>query len=94
MIELAELDDRIFKLIHSLVPNLIGGITRDTALIGDGGILDSMKLVELCLLLEDEAKVLKFEFDWTSDVAMSRSRSMFVTAGSLAKEFHNQMLAR
>lgn len=50
-----------------------------------------MKLVELCLALEDKAPDLGFEFDWTSDAAMSNSRSMFRTAGSLATEFINQM---
>jgi hypothetical protein len=50
-----------------------------------------MKLVELCILLEDMAAELGFEFDWTSDAAMSRSRSMFQTAGSLADEFIEQM---
>ena len=35
-----------------------------------------------------------FEFDWTSDAAMSRSRSMFRTAGSLAAEFFSQMEAK
>ena len=36
-----------------------------------------MKLVELCLALEDKAVDLGFEFDWTSEAAMSRSRSLF-----------------
>ena len=53
-----------------------------------------MKLVELCLALEDKATEMGFEFDWTSDVAMSRSRSMFRTAGSLADEFFSQMEAQ
>ena len=60
-------------------------------LIGWESVLDSMKLVELCLALEDKAADIGFEFDWTSDAAMSRSRSMFRTAGSLASEFINQM---
>jgi hypothetical protein len=53
-----------------------------------------MKLVELCLALEDMAAEIGFEFDWTSDTAMSRSRSMFRTAGSLAAEFFSQMEAK
>lgn len=87
----AEHTTKIFSLITSLLenPNLI--VTNETPLIGDGSILDSMKLVELCLLLEDMASELEFEFDWTSDVAMSKSRSMFRTAGSLADEFIAQM---
>jgi len=49
-----------------------------------------MKLVELCLALEDKAGDLDFEFDWTSEAAMSRSRSLFRTVNSLAEEFHAQ----
>jgi hypothetical protein len=60
-------------------------------LIGGVSVLDSMKLVELCLALEDIAAAMGFEFDWTSDAAMSRSRSMFRTASSLAEEFISQM---
>jgi acyl carrier protein len=63
-------------------------------LIGETGQIDSMKLVEICLALEDEAQALGFSFDWTSDTAMSRSRSMFRTAGSLAAEFVSQMKAK
>ena len=49
-----------------------------------------MKLVELCLVLEDKAGDLGFEFDWTSEAAMSRSRSLFRTVTSLADEFLSQ----
>jgi hypothetical protein len=63
-------------------------------LIGSQSVLDSMNLVELCLALEDKATEMGFEFDWTSDAAMSRSRSMFRTAGSLASEFISQMEAQ
>jgi hypothetical protein len=69
-------------------------VTDDMPLIGGESLLDSMKLVELCLALEDKATDMGFEFDWTSDTAMSRSRSMFRTAGSLAEEFIKQMEAK
>jgi acyl carrier protein len=59
-------------------------------LIGESGQIDSMKLVEICLALEDEAQALGFSFDWTSDAAMSASRSVFRTAESLAQEFARQ----
>ena len=85
---------KVFSLITSLLENQNFSVTNETPLIGDGSILDSMKLVELCLLLEDMAADLEFEFDWTSDVAMSKSRSMFRTAGSLATEFIAQMDAK
>ena len=78
---------RIFAAIAGLVEDKTIAVVDDTALIGDGSVLDSMKLVELCLALEDIATELGFDFDWTSETAMSRSRSMFRTAGALASEF-------
>ena len=68
-------------------------IIDETPLVG-GELLDSMKLVELCLALEDKASEFDFEFDWTSATAMSKSRGMFRTAGTLVSEFVNQMKAK
>lgn len=65
-------------------------LTQETPLIGSGSLLDSMRLVELCLALEDQASDLGFRFDWTSESAMSRSRSMFRSVGALAEEFARQ----
>ena len=81
----------VFNQISQLLENKSLVVTDDMPLIGGESVLDSMKLVELCLALEDMAAEIGFEFDWTSDAAMSRSRSMFRTAGSLAAEFISQM---
>lgn len=81
----------LFAQISQLLENESLTVTDDMPLIGGESVLDSMKLVELCLALEDKAAEMGFEFDWTSDAAMSRSRSMFRTAGSLASEFISQM---
>ena len=81
----------VFDAITALLEDKSLVVADDTPLIGGESLLDSMKLVELCLALEDKATDLGFEFDWTSDAAMSESRSMFRTAGSLATEFINQM---
>ncbi|MEQ8264315.1 hypothetical protein [Pseudohaliea sp.] len=62
----------------------------DMKLIGAESVLDSMTLVEVCLALEDDAEERGFDFDWTSDEAMSRARSMFRTVESLAAEFARQ----
>jgi acyl carrier protein len=86
-----ELKQAIFKLIAELLIDKSIIPVDDMPLIGSDTVLDSMKLVELCLALEDTATELGFEFDWTSDSAMSRSRSMFRTAGSLVIEFTSQM---
>lgn len=81
----------VFNQISQLLENKSQKVNDDMPLIGGESVLDSMKLVELCLALEDSATDKGFEFDWTSDSAMSRSRSMFRTAGSLAAEFIRQM---
>lgn len=81
----------VFAAIHALLENKTLVVSEDMPLIGSDSLLDSMKLVELCLVLEDKASDLGFEFDWTSDAAMSKSRSMFKTAGFLATEFLSQM---
>ena len=61
-----------------------------TELIGNDPVLDSMQLVEVCVSLEDAAEDLGFEFDWTSETAMSRSQSMFRNIRSLSEEFSKQ----
>ena len=68
-------------------------VTDETPLLGGESVLTSMQVVELCLALEDKAADLGFDFDWKSEEAMSKSRSMFRTAGSLADEFLSQMAA-
>lgn len=68
-------------------------IQPNDQLLGEGGLVDSMKLVEICLALEDESSSLGFDFDWTSDTAMSASRSVFRTVESLAQEYSRQWQA-
>ena len=79
-------------VIHAISDALDGEseINLDMQLIGGDSLLDSMKLVEVCLLLEDLADENGFEFDWTSEAAMSKSRSMFRNVAALAAEFANQ----
>jgi acyl carrier protein len=84
----------VFTLVSQALDDKAIVVTEAMPLIGGESMLDSMKLVELCLALEDKAADMGFEFDWTSDAAMSRSRSMFRTAGSLATEFISQMEAK
>ena len=65
-------------------------VSEEMELIGGESLLDSMKLVEVCLALEDLADEHGFEFNWTSDAAMSKSRSMFRSVAALAEEFAGQ----
>lgn len=70
--------------------NQINEVSINTPLIGKNGVIDSMGIVELCLMLEDKALNENFEFDWTSDSAMSNSRSMFKSVDSIAENFIEQ----
>lgn len=81
------------KIVTQAISKILKGkteISEDMQLIGGESLLDSMNLVEVCLLLEDLADEHGFEFDWTSEAAMSKSRSMFRSVSTLAKEFSNQ----
>lgn len=89
----AEIDSKIFNAMAALLEDN-SPVSENTPLIGDDRALNSMKLLELCLSLEDIATDLGFEFDWTSETAMSKSRSMFRTAGALAAEFLSQMASK
>ena len=60
----------VFNQISQLLENKSLVVTDDMPLIGGESVLDSMKLVELCLALEDKAAEIGFEFHWTSDAAM------------------------
>lgn len=90
MLDQSQIKSNIFRTIETLVQKDVN-LSDSTPLIGSESALDSMKLVELCLILEDKACELGFEFDWTSEAAMSKSRSMFRTAGALVTEFISQM---
>lgn len=81
------------KIIIKVVTNILGNkvkVTKDMQLIGANSKLDSMKLVEVCVALEDIAEDHGFEFNWTSATTMSKSRSMFRNINALAKEFIKQ----
>ena len=77
----------VIEVIKSTLENK-SEVTEDTQLIA--GVLDSMKLVEVCLALDDLADDKGFEFDWTSEATMSKSSCMFRTVTSLAEEFATQ----
>ena len=64
--------------------------SKNSPLMGQGGLIDSMGLVELCLILEDYALDLNFEFDWASEKAMSSTKSIFRSVETLAAEFKRQ----
>ena len=86
MKDASKIELELITIIKNHVADKSITINNKTPLIGTE-IIDSMKLVELCLAFEDKAAELDFEFDWTSATAMSKSRGMFRTVESLVKEF-------
>ena len=94
MYNLKEVEERVFKEIQNVSEDKKSIITKKTPLIGgeseSESIIDSVDLVDMCLSLEDFAVELGFEFDWTSEKAMSATNSIFKDAGSLSKEFIRQ----
>ena len=85
------------EIVISAINDALEGkaeITEEMQLIGGESLLDSMKLVEVCLALEDLADEHGFEFDWTSEATMSKSRSMFRSVVALAEEFASQSEAK
>ena len=89
--------EKATEIVISAINDALEGkaeITEEMQLIGGKSLLDSMKLVEVCLALEDLADKHEFEFDWTSESAMSKSRSMFRSVLALAEEFASQSEAK
>jgi acyl carrier protein len=90
-VKIEEVTGLVIKEVSRSLRDESIAVTAETKLMGDSGVIDSIVLIELCVGLEDRASELGFEFDWTSDSAMSRSRSMFSSVESLALEFFNQL---
>ena len=85
------------EIVISAINDALEGkaeISEQMQLIGGESLLDSLKLVEVCLALEDLADEHGFEFDWTSEAAMSKSRGMFRSVTALAEEFASQSEAK
>ena len=51
-----------------------------------------MGLVQLCLALEEKGSDLGFDFDWTSEKAISSMNSIFKSPRSLSNEFNRQLI--
>ena len=66
-------------------------VSEKMSLIGGDSLLDSMKLVEVCLALGDLADEHGFEFDWTSEKALSITNSVFRTPATLTEEYNRQL---
>ena len=82
--------DVVITIVESITKEKNAPVTGNSKLVGNGAVLDSMGLVELCIRLEDLALGEGFQFDWASESAMSRSASIFKNVESLAAELVRQ----
>lgn len=82
---------KVLELIASQMGVQANELHEDEQLFTQTGGIDSVGLVELCVNLEDLAASIGFDFDWTSERAMSENLGMFRTVKSLTSEFERQM---
>ena len=77
--------DFLTKQIADITSDYDTEFDGDTTLLDSNAPIQSRELVELLLIVEEHMEE-KFnvEFDWTSDSAMSLTRSIFKNIGSLA----------
>jgi acyl carrier protein len=86
-----EVERFIVDEVSMLVGDTNAQITNETPLIGANRAVDSADLVVLLLAVEDYAREnLGFQWDWTSDSAMSEARSVLRNIGSLADHLVSQ----
>ena len=82
---------KVLELIAAQMGVQPNDLNEDDQLFTQTGGIDSVGLVELCVNLEDLAASIGFDFDWTSERAMSEHFGMFRTVKSLVAEFERQM---
>ena len=66
-------------------------LNSSTPLVGPNSTMDSMSIVQLFLALEEKASEIGFDFDWTSEKAMSSMNSIFKSPQTLTEEFNRQL---
>ena len=79
----------LVNIIDSLIGDKEIIVDEKTNLMSSG--IDSMNLVQICLALEEKSNDDGFDFDWTSEKAMSSMNSIFKTPLSLTEEYNRQM---
>ena len=80
----------IIKIIKEIAEDDIE-INDQSELVGGGSSLDSMGLVQLCLVLEERSIEEGFSFDWTSEKALSSLNSIFKSPETLSLEYNRQL---
>lgn len=80
----------IIKIIKDVAEDDIE-INDQSQLVGGESSLDSMGLVQLCLVLEERSIEEGFSFDWTSEKALSSLNSIFKSPKTLSLEYNRQL---
>lgn len=81
-----EVERFIINELAAITGASVETINADTVLIGQNRVVDSADLVVLLLAVEEFAQErLSFDWNWTSDSAMSEARSVLRNVGSLAR---------
>ena len=88
MITTEEIIDILKEIIESQEEK--NNLNSSTLLVGPESSLDSMAIVQLFLALEEKASEFGFDFDWTSEKAMSSMNSIFKSPITLTEEFNRQ----
>lgn len=90
MIERTLILKKVQGLIASAGDVPVDRVAENMALIGPESALSSRQLIEVLLELEEFAEdELGTEFDWTSDSALSLSRSVLRTVGVLTDHLYS-----
>ena len=85
-----EITSKLKNKVLEIISNPNKELDEDTNLLGSDRVLDSLGLVELCIYLEDVSSEYNFQFDWTSEFAMSKSQSVYKNLKSIVDEFLRQ----
>ena len=80
----------LIEVIKSVIDEQ-ADIDPQSSLIGGDSLIDSMGLVQICLVLEERSHSDGFSFDWTSEKAMSSLNSIFKTPETLTVEYNRQL---
>ncbi len=83
--------EEILEIIKASIDDDDIEINANSNLVGGNSMLDSMGLVQTCIALEDKSQEHGFNFDWTSEKAMSTMSSVFRTPSSLVQEYNRQL---
>ena len=83
--------EEILEIIKGSIDSDNIQMSVDSHLIGSNSMVDSMGLVQTCIALEDKSQEHGFNFDWTSEKAMSTLNSIFRSPKSLNDEYNSQM---